>query len=234
LQARVEADEEHAPMSKIPVDHATPQITEPMETAEEMVTTGNDTIAKINASAAIANAPEVATNLKAWGVVLTALATNNTSKSAAKTQLSLAETAEPALMRRCRVRRNLVLGAVQSFGDGAAQAVQSLNMAVEEREPTPLAITPQNLRSMKKKVPTSAAVRWDPTPGAKGYLLQHATNPADPTTYSPQISLTAAKYYLGGQTPGATVYFRVLACDGRLVPTGQTAFTAWFAVFVTD
>jgi hypothetical protein len=220
-------------MSKVPVDHATPQITEPMETAEEMVTTGNDTIAKMNASTGIASAPEVQTNLKAWALVLALLATNNTTKASAKGQLTQAETAEPALMRRCRVRRNLVLGAVQAFGDGAAQVVQSLNVAVATRVPKPLAITPVNLHPMKKKMPTYASVRWNPTPGAHGYLLQHATNPADPTTYAAPISVTAAKYHLTGQTPGVTVYFRVLACDARLVPTGQSAFTAWVAVVVT-
>ena len=220
-------------MSKIPVDHATPQITEPMETAEEMVATGNATIAKINASTGIATAPEVETNLKAWALVIAALAANNTTKSTARTQLTQAETAEPALMRRCKVRRNLVIGAAQSFGDGAAQVVQSLNMEVATREEKPLATVPQNLRSMKKKVPTYASVRWDPTPGAHGYLLQHATNPADSTTYSAQISMTAAKYHLSGQTAGTTVYFRVLACDARLLPTGQSAFTAWVAVLVT-
>ncbi len=217
---------------KIAVDNATPKITQPMETAEEMFQTGNDMVTKINASSGIAGAGEVETNLKAWALVLAALGVNNTNKSNAKNQLAQAETAEPALMRRCKVRRNLVLGAIESFGDGAAQTVQSLNVAVAERVASPLAIVPQNLRPMKKQTAAYASVRWDKTPGARGYLLQHATNPADATTYSPQIVVTAAKFHLAGQTPGATVYFRVLACDPRLAPTGQTAYTAWVAVIV--
>ncbi len=218
---------------KVPVDHATPKITEPMETSEEMVTIGNEVIAQINASTGITNAAEVQANVKAWGLVLTARGQNNTNKANGRAMVTQAETAEPALMRRCKVRRNLVLGAIQSAGDGAAQVVQGFNVEVEVRKTAPLAGVPLNLRPMKKRTPTYASVRWDLMPGARGYLLQHATNPADATTYSPQISLTATRYHLTGQTPGTTVYLRVLACDGRLTPTGQTAYCAWVAVLVT-
>jgi hypothetical protein len=221
-------------MSKVKVDNATPQITDPMETAEDMVTSGNEAITKINASTGItgAGAAEVQANVKAWALVLTALAANNANKVAGRAQLTQAETAEPALMRRCRVRRNLLLGAIESFGDGAAQAVQSFNVSVEERQAKPLAVVPLNLRAMAKKTPTYASVRWTAVPGARGYLVQHATNPNDPTTYSAPISVTAARYHLTGQAVGAMIYFRVLACDPRLTPTGQTAYTAWVAVVV--
>jgi hypothetical protein len=218
--------------TKVAVDHATPQIPEVKETPEEIVATGTAAMAKINASEAISGAPEVQSNVKAWGVAITALAVNNQSKSTARAQLKLAETAEPALVRRCKVRKRLVLGAIQSAGDGAAQGVQSFNVAVEQRQAKPLAVVPLNVRPMKTKTPSYASVRWDVDQGAKAYVLQHCTNPADATTYSPQISVTAARLHIGGQTPGATVYVRVLAVDPRVLPTGQTAFSGWVAVIV--
>jgi hypothetical protein len=217
--------------SKVPVDQASPQITEPMQTPEEMVSTGNDTIAKINASANIANASEVAANVKAWATVNTALDTNNKAKANAKAQLQQTETAEPALVRRWKVRRDMVLTAIKSFGDGSKQAVQGFNVEVAQRQVKPLAVLPENLRALKKPQPTYANVRWDKVPGAHGYVLQHCTNTADPTTYSAPINLSEARYHLSGQTPGTTVWFRVAACDSAL-PNGQTAFTAWVPVVV--
>jgi hypothetical protein len=216
-------------MSKVPVDRATPQITEPMATPEEMVTTGNDTINKIKASSNYANAPEVQNAVTAWQTTVSALDTNNKAKEQARVQLDQAETAEPALVRRYHVRRNGVLTAIAAFADGSKQIVQSFGTGVEERRVAPLAETPANLRRMVKPKLGVASVRWDRTPGAHGYLLQHCTNPSDPTTYSQPISVSAARYHLGGQTPGATIYFRVLACDASL-PNGQTPYTAWVAV----
>jgi len=217
--------------NRVPVDQANPQINEPMVTAEEMVQAGSDTIAKINTSVNIATASEVAANVKAWATVNTALDTNNKAKANAKALLQQAETAEPALVRRWKVRRNMVLTSIKSFGDGSKQAVQGFNVDVEQKQAAPLAVVPLNLHAMKKPKPTYASVRWDPTPGAHGYLLQHCTNTADPTTFSAAISVSGARYQLTGQTPGTTVWFRVAACDSAL-PNGQTPFSAWVPVVV--
>ena len=84
---------------------------------------------------------------------------------------------------------------------------------------------------MKSKTHDRAGFRWKPTPGAHGYMLQHALNPADATTYSAEISLSESRFWLTNQTRGTTVYFRVLACDARL-PNGRTAYTAWVPVIV--
>ena len=48
---------------------------------------------------------------------------------------------------------------------------------------------------------------------------------------SSQIAITQARYHLTGQTPGATIYFRVLACDPDL-PNGQSAYSGWVAILV--
>jgi hypothetical protein len=205
-------------MSKVPVDRATPQL-DATANPVKMVTTGTAAIAKINASP---NIP--------WTAANTALDTNNKNKAAGKAAVALAETSQPILMRRWAVRKDAVMVAIAAYGDGSKDLVQTF-VAVEEREPAPLAGVPVNLRAMKVNKPTIASVRWDPTPGAHGYLLQHATNPADPTTYSAAISTPGARFHLPGQAPATMVYFRVLACDPAL-PNGQTAYTAWVGVAV--
>jgi hypothetical protein len=219
-------------MSKVPVDRATPQIQEPTVTPEQKVATGNDTLAKINASTNIASATDVASAAKLWAAANTALDTNNQAKTKARSDLATAETNEPALLRRWQVRKDATLTAIEAFGDGSKQLVQSFNVPVEERRARPTPGVPVNLRPMKIKTPTFASVRWDPTLGARGYLVQHATNPADATTYSAQIATSQARYHLAAQTTGTTIYFRVLACN-KALPNGQTAYTAWVSVLVT-
>jgi len=218
--------------SKTKVDRATPQIPETGQSAEELVTSGNETITNLNASTGLAGAPDVQTKLAAFTLVNTALDGNNKSKAAGKLKVETAVTNEGPLVRRWRIGKRALLSAIEVVGDGSAEVVGTFNVGVEQREATPDATVPVHLRSMKVYLPGTASVRWDPTPGAKGYLLQHATNPADATTYSAQIHVSAARYHLGGQTAGTTVYFRVLALDASL-PNGQTAFTGWVGAIVS-
>jgi hypothetical protein len=219
-------------MSEKKVDRATPQIIEKGQGAEQLVTSGNDIIGNITASAALAGAPAVQAVLKTWATANANLDANNKSKAAGKLQLDTALANEGPLVRRWGTSKRAVLSAIEVAADGSAEIVQSFNVAVEKRQPKPAATVPANLRPMKVHKSNAASVRWDPTLGAKGYMLQHATNPSDATTYSPQIHVSESKYHFGGQTAGATIYFRVLALDASL-PTGQTAFTAWVPVIVS-
>jgi hypothetical protein len=218
-------------MTKKLIDTATPQITEPTRTAEEMVTTANELIPKIKASPNFASAPDVQTAVAAWDTANSNLDTNNKAKAKARTDLDTAETNEPPLKRRWAVRKEALLVAIKTVGDGSKDTVQSFNVAVEQKKPRAQATVPVDLRPYKRQKPTYASVRWDPAPGAHGYLLQHCTNPGDPTTISPAISCRQARFSLGGLTAGTTVYFRVLACDESL-PNGQTAHSAWVPVLV--
>ena len=172
-------------MSSVPVDRATPQITEPQATAEDMVTTGNETINKIKASPSYAAAADVQAAVAAWSTATAALGTNNAAKVTARAQLELAVTNEPALVRRYQVRRNAVLTAISAFADGSKQVVQSFGTAVEERKPAPLATVPANLRPFVKKQLGVASLRWDPTEGASGYFRVLACDPELPNGQSP-------------------------------------------------
>jgi hypothetical protein len=220
-------------MTKKATDVAIPQITEPTRTAEDMVTTGNDLIPKIKASPNYSSSPDLQTAVTNWQTATTNLDTNNTAKAKARNDLDTAETNEPALKRRWTIRKESVLVAIKAVGDGSKDIVQSFSVAVEQKKPKVQATVPVDVRAMKVNLPTFASVRWNPTPGAHGYLLQHATNPSDPTTISAAIPCKAARYHLGGQTAGTTVYFRVLACDETL-PNGQTAYSAWVPVLVVS
>ena len=214
------------------VDRARPTIPQP-KTPEAMVTEGKALLAGVNASSNIGQATDVAAAAKGLGTVNDQLDANNAKKAKAKGDLQTAEANELPLVRRWGARRRALASAIELFSDGSKDVAKTFSVAVEEKHTTATATTPENLRPMKAKKHTAAGCRWNPTPGAHGYMVQHCSNPADPSTYSPQISCSKARFWLDGQTPGATVNFRVLACDERLLPSGQSPYTAWVAVLVS-
>jgi hypothetical protein len=56
--------------------------------------------------------------------------------------------------------------------------------------------------------------------------VQHATDAANPATYSPSLACTKSKFTLTGATSGSSVSFRVAAIDPSSA-TGQTAWSGW-------
>jgi hypothetical protein len=216
-----------------PVDRATPTLKKPTaDTPAALVTSTNEAVVKITGSPGYAAAStDVVTNTKALGTASTNLDANNQAKTKAAAALAQAEKNEPPLVRRVGAARRALIGAVDVFADGSKETVLGLGLEVETPQPAPEAGLPENLRPMKVLKSANASTRWDPMPGAHGYLLQHATNPSDATTYSAALVVTRARYRLAGQTPGQTIYFRVAALDTKLAG-GQTAYTAWVAVIV--
>ena len=217
---------------KVPVDQATPKIgPPPKDTAEALVTDGLATVTRVLASPNIGSAGGVSAAANAWNADLLALQKNNTNKSNARDLLATAITNEPPLVRAVHAGKRGLVSAIDTFSKGSKDMVQSFTVDVEQRTPRPEATVPVDLRPMKTTKSATARARWAPTPGADGYMLQHATNTADATTYAAPFRVAVAHYDLVGQTPGTTIYFRVAAVDSRL-PGGQTAFTAWVGVFV--
>ena len=217
-------------MSKVKVDQARPVLPKG-KTPEDMVTDGEDIQGKVKASPNHGAAGAVQTSTKSHGAAVAALKANNELKEKAKLDLQTAETNEPTLVRRLDAQRRGLANAIEIFADGSKDVANSFNVPLDEKHAAPEAVTPENPRPMKSKTHDRAGFRWKPDPGAHGYMLQHTLTPADPTTYSAEISLSEAKFWLTSQTRGTTVYFRVLACDARL-PTGRTPYTAWVPVVV--
>jgi hypothetical protein len=218
-------------MSNVKVDQARPVIPAG-KTPDEMVTDGTSTQAGVAASPNYASAPGVQAANKSYGAAVTALQANNTAKAKAKADLQTAETNEPVLVRRVNAQRRGLASAIEVFADGSKDIANSFNVPLDAKTASPEAVTPVNARPMKSKTGDRAGFRWDPTPGAKSYVLQHATNPADATTFSAELPTSESRFWLMGQTRGTTISFRVLACDARL-PGGRTPYTAWVPVLVT-
>lgn len=200
-------------------------------TPEAMVPTGDSIMQAIKGSPEYANAPEVQAALDLWAAENANLDANNQKKVKARQELAQAEADEVSIVRRWGTRRQGVLHAVNVHCDGSKEKVQSFNLGVIERKKAPQATVPTKLRATRGKKPTTASIAWSPTPGADGYMVQRAADPANPATYAPPAMCKRSRYGVDGLTIGSTIAFRVLALDPSL-PNGQTDYSPWLIVTV--
>jgi hypothetical protein len=222
-------------MSTKAIDRATARFTETMVTPAEKVVGAGTAIAAIKASPSwpLPGAADIQTLVGFWTTETANLSTGETLIAALEKQLATARSNQLATLRRWGLRRQGVLNAINVFCDGSKDTMTTFGVTVAGLVPHVGASVPVDLKSMKSKAPGIAGVKWYGTPENRaGFLVQHATNTADATTYSATVPSTKRSFKLPGQTPGATIYFRVLAVDPTL-PGGQTAWTAWVAAVVS-
>jgi hypothetical protein len=67
--------------------------------------------------------------------------------------------------------------------------------------------------------------------GRRGFVVQHATDTANATTYSPQALCSKTKYTLENLPSGSVVHFRVAAADARAA-SGMSPWSDWVAAMV--
>ncbi len=212
-----------------PIDHAVARFTEPMVTPEEKILAGGNYIAAIKASVnwGLPAAAPLQTAVGFWATENTNLTTGAALVASLEKQLAAAHAAQLTNLRRWGTRRVGVLNALNVLCDGSKDMMATFGVAVAEPAAHVAASVPVDLKSVKSATTGVAAVKWWGTPkNADGFMVQHATNTADPTTYSAAIPCTKRSFQLPGQTPAATIYFRVAAQDPSL-PGGVTAWTAW-------
>jgi hypothetical protein len=214
-------------------DRAVPCLTEPSKTPVEKVAAAHIHIAALKNSPDWAASTEVQAATAAWSTETDNLAACNATIADLETKLATARTNQLALLRRWDVRRRGVLNAVNATCDGSKDMVQGFGLGVLGRTPPPLAVVPAGLRGKRSKTVGTATAAWNTQRGNHGFLVQYTTNPANPEAFSAPIASSKGKFELTGQTPGATIYFRVLALDPSL-PTGQTDYTSWVAVTVSS
>jgi hypothetical protein len=73
-----------------------------------------------------------------------------------------------------------------------------------------------------------AVFAWKRGSARHGFIVQHATDVANPATISGNIPCTRAKYTLKGGQPLMLVHFRVAAVDPT-VEGGHGPFSDWVA-----
>jgi hypothetical protein len=212
------------------VEHAIARLPEAFKTPEDMVVVGSKhtTAIKNNANAS----PEVLDAAAKWDAATKALDASNKGVDAAVLALQNARTTRAGSMRDCRARARGCLNAITVQAAGSEQVIKDLSMDVAERLESPLETVPQGLLGVRSATSAAAGWAWTTHNGNHGYMVQFATDVANPATYSAPVHCTKGQFHATAQTPGATLHARVAALDSRL-PGGQTAFSTWIASVVS-
>jgi hypothetical protein len=141
-------------------------------------------------------------------------------------QLQLAKAALLSQGRKWQSSLTHLMSTVQVFADGSVEVVKGFGLEVRSHAVSlgPVA-APANLVVSTGKKAGNVQAQWSKT-GNNGYVVQHATDPASPATFSAPQAWTKRKITLGGLPSGAIVYFRVAAIDPREA-SGQSPWAAW-------
>jgi hypothetical protein len=214
------------------VDQATPTITQPTNTDAKKVAVAQALVAQMAKSPLWATSPDVQAAAKAWGTSATNLTTNVAAIAALKTQLKVAEAAQLTLRRSWRVAKKQVLSTVDTACAGSADAVKGFSFDVLEHEMAPPQAAPSGLVGAPGASPGEATIKWSRGSALHGFLVQHATDAANATTYSAVSASTKTRYTLGGLAPsGSAVWVRVAAIDPHAA-SGQSPWSAWVSATV--
>jgi hypothetical protein len=214
------------------IDSAFPTITEGTDTPAEKVKTSKALCATVMASPDYVPGSPLDLVLSDFSAETAALEGTNEGVIKADLAANVARNDQAASLLRWSMRKRALLTAVRLTCNGSAQKMKALGFGVLDPAQAALAEVPKGLRSRRNKAAGVAAVSWDVQPGTRMFMVQHATDPNDPTTYATAKSSSKVSFKLPGQTPGATISFRVYAIDPRL-PAGQTDWSPWLAVKVS-
>ncbi len=207
-------------------DQATATIARSTKTDVLKVTVTHEIAAAMPQSSLWATSPALQTAVKAWDGDATAIDAQAKVVSGLRAQLKTAVAMQASLRRNWQVSKTQVLSIATGICGGSADQVKTLNLDVVSHArhgllpaPTGLTVTPGSLNGVVQAV-------WTRGLGSHGFLVQHATNPADPTTYSASIACTKHKLVLSGMPAGAALSFRVAAIDPAAA-SGQSPWSSW-------
>ena len=172
--------------------------------------------------------PLVQTATNAWATENTTLDTNAQTIAGLEKQLGVSRANQLVNLRRWTLQRQGVLSAINLFCDGSSDTMATFGVAVASSTRARRRRARRSASWRRKdKVSRAVAWQWFLTPQNRyGFMVQHATNVADATTYSQPMACSKRSFKLLLQTPGTTISLRVMALDPAL-PTGQTDWSGW-------
>jgi len=160
---------------------------------------------------------------------------NATKISAIKAQIALLkDQLDTQLTLLVGVRRDWatslkhLLGTVEVYSKGSVDVVKGFGLEARSTKALGPLPAPTNLVVSTGKDAGTVKAKWDRGLALHGFVVQHATDPANAATFSAPQTWTKVKYTLGGLPSGSVVHFRVAAVDPS-VSSGLGPYSAWAA-----
>jgi hypothetical protein len=208
------------------VDRAVPTLRTPKRRNADKVAVTTSLSATMKASPGWVQAVSVQPALAELESHAHDIATSLATIQGLEQQLTLAKAAMLSQGRKWQTSYEHLLSTVEVYADGSVEVVKGFGLEVRSTSATlgPVAV-PANLVLSTGKKTGEVKAQWSKT-GHVGYVVQQATDPANPATFAAPHAWTKTKYTLGGLPSGAIVYFRVAAIDPSS-SSGQSPWTAW-------
>ena len=219
--------------NKQPVDRATATLTQPMDTDAQKITVTSSAVVGIQASTNYAGAtPELKTSVENWGKLGVALDTNGKANDKLRKALIAGESKQRKLRSQWGIGKRQVLTNLTAFCDGDVAMMGTFSVEVLTHTPGThaLAAAPEGIVTSLGKGLGQSVCQWKRGKD-KAWVVQWATDAANPATYSQQIAWSKKRYTLSGQTSGAHVFFRVAVQDSS-VPEGHGTWSTWISASV--
>jgi hypothetical protein len=211
---------------KAPVDHAVATIKTSTGTDALKVSVTDTLAAAMAKSPNWAAATDVQTAVKGWTTNASALDANAQIVTGLHAQFLTAVAKQRELRRDWVAGKKHVTSTVTVFCGGSADMVKSFNLDVITHGRLGLLVAPTGLAVNPGAAAGEVEVKWTKGVAIHGFVVQHATDPANATTVSASIPTTKPKLVLTGLASNASVSFRVAAIDPAS-PTGQSPWSAW-------
>jgi hypothetical protein len=216
---------------KPPVDRAVATIKRPIRTDAQKVTVTHEISQAMQSSPDWSASSALQTAVKAWD----AEATNIDAQ--AKVLAGLRADTKTALAKlaslRCdwQVAKVQVMGTATSVCAGSPDRVKALNLDVLVHTRIGALAVPVGLAGVPGTGNGEVTLTWTRGNAIHGWLVQYATDPANPASFSTPSPSTKRKLTLNGLPHSANLSFRVAAIDPAS-PTGMTPWSAWVVATV--
>ncbi len=198
------------------VDRARPVLNQPTRTDADKVAATHTSTASMQTSPHWAAAPDVQGAVTKWGQAADALSAKSDLAQKLRLQLATAMS-DLRIARRRPGRRSAghVLSTVNVFSQGSVvDTVKSFSLEVQNRTAPGAPQAPINLTVVRGAKPGEVVAQWKRIGSVShGFVVQHATDMANPTTYSAYAPSTKMRCTLDGLPSGSNVYVRVAAID---------------------
>jgi hypothetical protein len=217
-----------------PVVRVRPSINKPRSTNAQIGETTKSSVLAMKASSDWSSAVEVQAAVAKWSSSADDVTANAAIIAQLKDQLMAAVSKQRTLRHTWSVYLKQVLASLDAFCANSPAKIQGFGCLPVSNTAHALLGAPTNLATSPGLLLGEARLTWARGLAIHGFIVQHATDTANPATYATPVPCSKVKFTLAptATSPsGSTVYFRVAAIDPH-APLGQSPWSAWIAATV--
>jgi hypothetical protein len=214
-----------------PVDKATPVIRKPKGTDGAKVTVTRSVTTAMKVTPQWNASPTLQAAVTAWNAAADSVESNAKSIADTRTKLATLEANQRANRQSWKATTKQVTGIVSVVCEGSPDLVHALGFDVFTHVGAIAQVAPSGLVTLPGTVVGEAAVSWQRGTAKHGFLVQRASDPANPATIAAAIPCTRTKYKIEGAVSSSVVHFRVAAIDPT-TPSGTSPWSDWVACTV--